>query len=142
MNAAASVAITATWLWLGMVIAISFIEAPIKFRAPGVTLAIGLGIGRMVFRVLNSVEAVLAVALLIAVTVGDWHGVSIPVVSGLAAAVLAIQLIAVRPALTRRSNAVLDGYDGPRSNIHYVYVALELLKVGFLIAAGVLILVG
>lgn len=35
--------------WFGMVVAISFLEAPIKFRAPGVTLAIGLGIGRKVF---------------------------------------------------------------------------------------------
>ena len=32
------------FVWLGMVLAISFLEAPIKFRAPGVTLQIGLGI--------------------------------------------------------------------------------------------------
>jgi len=32
--------------WLGMVLAISFLEAPLKFRAPDVTLRIGLGIGR------------------------------------------------------------------------------------------------
>lgn len=30
--------------WLGLVVAISFIEAPLKFRAPGVTVQIGLGI--------------------------------------------------------------------------------------------------
>ncbi|MBQ0896551.1 hypothetical protein KBX37_26255 [Micromonospora sp. U56] len=46
-------------LWLGMVIAISLIEAPLKFRAPGVSLPIGLGIGRLVFRALNAVEFVL-----------------------------------------------------------------------------------
>ena len=33
-------------VWLGMVLAISFLEAPLKFRAPGVTLPPGLGIGR------------------------------------------------------------------------------------------------
>ncbi|WP_407690773.1 hypothetical protein [Saccharothrix syringae] len=43
-------------LWLGMAPAISFPEAPLKFRAPGVTVAIGLGIGRIVFRALNVVE--------------------------------------------------------------------------------------
>jgi len=42
--------IAATFVWLGMVLAISFLEAPLKFRAPGVTLQIGLGIGRVVFR--------------------------------------------------------------------------------------------
>ncbi|WP_328388425.1 hypothetical protein [Nocardia sp. NBC_00416] len=37
-------------LWLGMVLAISFLEAPLKFRAPGVATELGLGIGRLVFR--------------------------------------------------------------------------------------------
>jgi hypothetical protein len=64
MNAT-SAAITAalTFTWLGMVLAISFLEAPLKFRAPGVTIPIGLGIGRLVFRALNAVEAGLAVAV-------------------------------------------------------------------------------
>lgn len=46
-------------LWLGLVLAISFIEAPLEFRAPGVSLAVGLGIGRLV-------KVVLLVALAIA----------------------------------------------------------------------------
>lgn len=53
-------------LWLGMVLAISFLEAPLKFRAPGITIPLGLGIGRLVFRALNTVEVVLAVALIVA----------------------------------------------------------------------------
>ena len=32
-----AVATAATFVWLGMVLAISFLEAPLKFRAPGVT---------------------------------------------------------------------------------------------------------
>jgi hypothetical protein len=43
-------------LWLGMVLAISFLEAPLKFRAPGLQLTVGLSIGRIVFRALNVVE--------------------------------------------------------------------------------------
>ncbi|MFW6600376.1 hypothetical protein ACQBAU_12945 [Propionibacteriaceae bacterium Y2011] len=53
--------IAATFLWLGMVLAISFIEAPLRFRAPGVTVPIGLGIGRIVFRALNVAELLFAV---------------------------------------------------------------------------------
>ena len=63
MQAALAVAVAATWVWLGMVLAISFLEAPLKFRAPGVTLQLGLGIGRLVFRALNTCEAVLAVVV-------------------------------------------------------------------------------
>jgi len=60
VDAAVGVAVAAVFVWLGMVLAISFIEAPLKFRAPGVTLQIGLGIGRLVFRALNACELALA----------------------------------------------------------------------------------
>lgn len=60
-----SVAVATVFVWLGMVLAISFLEAPLKFRAPGVTPALGLGIGRLVFRALNVCEAALALAALV-----------------------------------------------------------------------------
>ncbi|MBF6330553.1 hypothetical protein [Nocardia transvalensis] len=114
-------------LWLGMVLAISFLEAPLKFRAPGITLALGLGIGRLVFRALNTVESALAAVLLVsAATVGvsgaTWTWLII------AAVLLAVQILVVRPPLTRRSNRVLAGEESPRSTAHYWYIALELLK--------------
>ncbi|MFC4003606.1 hypothetical protein ACFS2C_17550 [Prauserella oleivorans] len=119
-----------------MVLAISFLEAPLKFRAPDVTLRIGLGIGRLVFRALNIVETVLAVALVVTVLV------SVPPVSALvpvavAIAALLVQLAGVRPRLSRRSDEVLAGKDAPRSRGHYVYIALEVVKVAALIAGGV-----
>ena len=52
-SAGLTIATAVTFVWLGMVLAISFIEAPLKFTAPGVDLRIGLGIGRIVFRALN-----------------------------------------------------------------------------------------
>jgi hypothetical protein len=50
--------------------------------------------------------------------------------------VLAVQIGAVRPRLTRRSDQVLAGLGAPRSRGHYVYVGLELIKVLALAAAG------
>ena len=55
-------------------------------------------------------------------------------------AALAIQLVAVRPRLTRRSDKVLAGSDGPRSRCHYAYVGLEVVKVVGLVVAGILLL--
>ncbi len=69
MGPASAVAVAAIFVWLGMVLAISFIEAPLKFRAPGVTLQIGLGIGRLVFRALNGTELLLAAVLAVALVV-------------------------------------------------------------------------
>ena len=125
-------------LWLGMVLAISFLEAPLKFRAPGITIPLGLGIGRLVFRALNTVEVVLAVALIVACLIlspgtTGWALLLVTV------AVLAVQVAVVRPPLTRRSNRVLAGEDVPRSNAHYAYVALEIAKVALLIALAIVL---
>lgn len=139
MSPAPAVAVAAIFVWLGMVAAISFIEAPLKFRAPGVTLQIGLGIGRLVFRALNGVELLLAVVLAVTLVIDP------PTVCATAAAVFAMivllaQILLVRPRLTKRSDAVLSGGERPRSRAHWVYIGLELVKVAALLITGVLLL--
>lgn len=128
------------FLWLGMVLAISFVEAPLKFRAPGVTIPIGLGIGRLVFRTLNLVEVALGAAIVVSLGVSAG---SRPAASGLVAlvvVVLAVQLGLVRPRLNRRSDRVLAGAELPRSGGHVAYVALELVKVIALATLGISLL--
>ncbi|MGY2010759.1 hypothetical protein ACW9HC_27580 [Nocardia gipuzkoensis] len=115
-------------LWLGMVLAISFLEAPLKFRAPGVTLPLGLGIGRLVFRALNVTEAVLAALLVVAaLIVGPGRATWLWL--GVAAALLAFQILVVRPPLSRRADRVLAGEELPRSHAHFWYIGLEVVKV-------------
>lgn len=125
---AARIAAAAALLWLGMVSAISFLEAPLKFRAPGVDLRIGLSIGRIVFRALNTAEVGWAIVIAAALII---HASSIPstVAACIAIAVLAVQLGIVRPRLNRRSDLVFAGEDAPRSASHHTYIALEVSKV-------------
>ncbi len=141
MTGAAAVAVAATFVWLGMVLAISFLEAPLKFRAPGVTLRIGLGIGRLVFRALNTAEAVLAVIIVVSVTVHQPRASALALLA-VAIGALAVQLIFIRRSLTRRSDAVLAGQDAPRSHAHHAYTALETVKVIALLVGGILLLAG
>jgi len=136
----------AIFTWFGMVLAISFIEAPLKFRAPGVTVQIGLGIGRLVFRALNTAEIVLAIAVAIGLIVG---GAPVSATAALVVAALALlaQLLVVRPRLHRRTDTVLTGPTisaggSQRSRAHYGYVVLEVIKVVALITGGVLLLAG
>ena len=130
------VAAAFAFTWLGMVLAISFLEAPLKFRAPGVTLPLGLGIGRVVFAALNRVEVVFAVAIAVSLAVGP-RTVAAVVLAAAVGLVLLGQLVAVRPALTRRSDRVLAGETGPRSHAHLGYIGLEVLKVAALLAFGI-----
>ena len=139
MTAALATAAAATFVWLGMVFAISFIEAPLKFRAPGVSLQIGLGIGRLVFRALNAAEVLLAVAGGIGAGTGRAPaGVLAP--GAVAVAALLVQLTVVRPPLNRRADRILAGEDAPRSRAHYAYIALEAVKVIALLVTGVALL--
>ncbi len=139
MNPTAATEIAVVFVWLGMVLAISFLEAPLKFRAPNVTLQIGLGIGRLVFRALNTVEVVFAI-FVAATSVARPPSAGVITASTVAVVMLALQIVVVRPRLTRRSDQVLAGSDAPRSRAHYAYVGLEAIKVLALAAAGILLL--
>lgn len=142
MSGYLAVVVAAVFIWLGMVLAISFIEAPLKFRAPGITIQLGLGIGRLVFRALNICEVVLAAVVLGAVFAG--HPPAAAIVAVLVAAVaLGAQVLGVRPALTRRSDAVLADAtvaESGRSHAHFVYVGFEVVKALALVTAGVSLL--
>jgi hypothetical protein len=120
-------------LWLGMVVAISFLETPLKFRAPGVTLPIGLGIGRLVFKALNAVEIVILVTLWAACIVSLPGPAELSLLALVTIALL-IQVAAIRPPLSKRTDHVLAGAVVPRSRAHWAYVVLEVVKVALLIA--------
>jgi hypothetical protein len=139
VNTGPAITVAVTFVWLGMVLAISFLEAPLKFRAPNVTLQIGLGIGRLVFRALNAVEVGFALVIVAIVAAGPAPA-RIAAAFSVAVAALAIQLLAVRPRLTRRSDQVLAGFEAPRSRGHYAYLGLEVVKAAALLAAGILLL--
>jgi hypothetical protein len=139
-DVAIPVAAAATLLWLGMVLAISFMEAPLKFRAPGLELRVGLAIGRIVFRALNVAEIAWAIVIAVCLIIAP-QSATITALAGVTGALLVIQLAGVRPRLNRRSDELLTdvldgeaGRDGPRSRAHHAYIALETLKVAALVA--------
>jgi hypothetical protein len=122
-----------------MVLAISFVETPLKFRAPGVDIPTGLGIGRIVFRALNRIEVAAALVTLTAVVLGQPNGLPVALTATVLV-ILAVQLAAVRPSLNRRTDHVLAGQPSPRSTTHLYYVGLEAAKVVTLAALGVSLL--
>ena len=133
-------------VWLGLLIGISLIEAPLKFTAPGITIPLGLGIGRRVFFAMNLMEAVLAVVLLVALakafgrqraltTAGPgrlWLGALA------ATGLLLVKAVAIRPFLNRRTDMVLAGVDDGGSSWHYLYIAVDGLLILTVIALIVL----
>lgn len=132
------IALISTFLWIGFVCAITFMEAWLKFRAPGITLPLGLGIGRLVFAALNKVEWVFALAIIINIVwntpdILKWQNLSfaIPLV------LLIIQTIWLLPALDARAEMHIQGQHVPHSNLHFYYVGMEIIKVVCLIIFGI-----
>lgn len=126
------------FLWIGFVCAISFMEAWLKFQAPGVTLPIGLGIGRLVFGALNKVEWVFALAILITSFVKQRGSIKrqnlyflIPLI------ILILQSIWLLPALDVRAVQLIEGQVVPPSNLHFYYVGCEVVKVIALVSIGI-----
>lgn len=118
-------------LWLGMIIALSFIEPILKFQAPGITTPLGLGIGRLTFVAM----AIAGWTLLISTTLVSLRGITRGDIINLALiwVVLATQTFLVRPPLTARSDIIIAGGDPGESVLHYVYIATDVALLALLI---------
>lgn len=124
------VAAACLFTWIGFVCAISFMEAWLKFQAPGVTIPIGLGIGRLVFGALNKVEWVFAVVVCLSAIM---HGKSMFATSNIslfvAVVILVLQTVWLLPALDARAELHIQNKPLPGSNLHFWFIGAELIKV-------------
>lgn len=125
------------FVWFGLLGGISFIEAPLKFRAPNVTLALGLGIGKLVFFWLNKIEIALALLLLISFFFVKPEKNLAPFLFGVIALLLTLQTVWLLPALNARAAAVISESFAATSNAHFIYIAFEVIKFISLFALGV-----
>ncbi|PRB18454.1 hypothetical protein [Microbacterium sp. MYb62] len=119
---------------LGAIVAISFLEAPLKFLAPGVTIPIGLGIGRLVFTALNVIAGVVLLVLT-GVNVRARAGRAALGILGSIWVVYLVEVAGIRPVLNQRSDLVIAGAESPGTNgAHYAYIVAEVAIVGLLVA--------
>lgn len=126
-------------LWAGMVLGISFLEAPVKFRAPSLTLPVGLDVGRQVFGAFNKVEIVCAVAG-IALAIGLRPSALSWGILAVAVGVLAVQTVWLLPLLDARVGLILAGETPEPAPYHLVYIVLEVVKLGALVATALRVL--
>ena len=131
------IAIALPFLWLGLILGISVIETPLKFHAPGITTALGLGIGRLVFHALNLVELVIACVLAIVVA-RQARGWPFALLGGVIA-ILLVQAFWLRPLLDDRAVRIIAGEDVTASSLHLAYIALEGVKLMALPVLGVVL---
>ncbi len=114
-------------LWAGMILGISFLESWVKFRAPTLTKAIGLDVGRTVFNSFHQVQCILLMviilnSLFIKLTVINW------LIVGILTIIFVLQLVWLFPTLNQRVNVILAGRKPKNSHAHKVYGIFEIGK--------------
>ena len=124
-------------VWCGMIAAISFIEAPLKFRAPGVTLPIGLGIGKLVFHALNRAECIFFIVWIITSFISRtaYYDMIPPLLVG---AILSADTFWLLPRLDFRATRIREGKQPTGQSLHLYYAAGEIVKFILLAATGLI----
>ncbi|MEM9131658.1 MAG: DUF4149 domain-containing protein [Actinomycetota bacterium] len=125
------------YTWFGLVLGVSFLATPVKFRAPSLTRPVALDVGRTTFHAFGKVEWVLSVAVLVAAALDD-RGLPALVGVGIGAVVVIVVLQAawLIPRLDVRVAAVIEGQDPPPSHLHSIYAGAEAGKALILLAVG------
>lgn len=135
----ATMVVISVFVWAGALIAISFMEAPLKFLAPGITTKLGLGIGRLVFHTLNKIEWLLAGFLLAGMYFGKGFKKAW-IFTGFILFILALQTFVLLPILDGRAQLWLNGTPPEPSYHHVLYVSIELIKLISLLFLGIIYL--
>lgn len=123
-----SISIAFIFIWGGSVLAISFMEAPLKFTAPNITVELGLGIGRVVFHALNKLELFFAFSIVLSfvfIPVKKWQRI----ILGIIVFILLYETLILLPQLDERAELLLSGNPPPASYHHWLYIILDFLKV-------------
>ena len=123
------------WLWAGLVLGVSFVATPVKFLAPSVSLADALAVGRVTFEALKWIECVALAAFVVVIYLARPSRYVL-VLAGTIVAILLCQYTWMLPILDARVQEIIDGQDLAPSLLHWIYTALEFLKVALLIALG------
>ncbi len=118
-------------LWAGMVIGISFVAQPAKFKTPQLARIAALATGRQIFRSMHAAEAVLASACILLSIFSASQNADKPLY--LATGILLMQVFALMPPLSRRVDLLLAGQELCGSSHHLIFAVLEVIKLALLI---------
>ncbi|SMO78688.1 hypothetical protein [Solitalea koreensis] len=117
-----------TFVWIGFICSISFMEAPVKFTAPHLSLQVGVEIGRQVFKALNKTELIFALCSL-GLMLGNRLKSPITISFGTVLLILSLQTFWLLPQLHQRVQIIINGGKPEPSQLHIIYIILDFIKI-------------
>ena len=121
--------------WLGFFMAISFMEAPLKFTASGISMADGLQIGRILFKALNICEWVFLAIILFTCLLkkASRYGFCLVIAISI---ILVLETAWLLPILDEHATMVIKNQQPPGHLEHWAYIILEVIKIPVLLLIG------
>ena len=135
MNKIIKYGFVVSFVWAGFILAISFMEAWVKFRAESLEFTVGLDVGQHVFGALNMVERFLAAFTLLYIFIkykDRWV-----VFSGFVLVTFVVaQSGYLLPELNEHAQLIMQGMQPEKSSVHRMYILMEIVKVALLFFLG------
>lgn len=122
--------------WLGFFMAISFMEAPLKFTAPNLSMIEGLQIGKIIFGMLNHCEWAFLVIILITCFIRKPNRAETYFIMA-AGIILILETAWLLPVLNLDANRIINGEMVTGHGLHWCYVILEIIKMPVLLLLGI-----
>ncbi|WP_461641054.1 hypothetical protein [Labilibaculum euxinus] len=124
-----------SFVWVGFLLAISFMEAWVKFRAVSLDLPTGLDVGVHVFGALNMIERIFSAMLLVYVFINYTD--KVVVLTGLTIFTFVVaQSGYLLPELNKHAQLIIMGMVPEKNSIHHIYVLMEVVKLVALLVLG------
>jgi len=115
--------------WLGLLFGISFVEAPLKFQAPGITMKLGVGIGQLVFGVSHKIQIGFFILIVFYfIKNGKIKRQTFWPTLLLLTSLITIQSFYLFPILDERAMNLLNDQPSESSSHHLIFILTEIAK--------------
>lgn len=128
-----------SFFWLGLVIAVSFLETPLKFQVSGMTLPIALELGKTMFGISTNIQLGLMILVFFNFFLNPSKLNKFIIFTGvLLALILVLEKFWMLPILDARADVLATGKGLPPTPLHNYFIYAECIKVILLLSIGFL----
>ncbi len=128
-----------SFFWLGLMLAISFLETPLKFQVPGMTLPIALELGKIMFGVSTNIQLGLMILIFLNFIFNAKQLSKIMLVSSiLLALILGLEKFWMLPILDARADILASGKGLPPTSLHDYFIYAEVAKLVLIVSLGII----
>lgn len=128
-----------SFFWLGLVIAVSFLETPLKFQVPEMTLPIALELGKTMFGISTNIQLGLMILVFFNFFLNPSKLNKFIIFAGvLLALILVLEKFWMLPILDARADVLATGKGLPPTPLHNYFIYAECIKAILLLSIGFL----